>query len=106
MSLGNARPRAPRLISQPRRAMLPLEFRDFGADNPRGNERMARQVHDKDISATLAAATNWINRCLIEDGSMFAQALWDDTIAKEVQRAFDDHPDFGADDFMTKLRRK
>jgi hypothetical protein len=65
---------------------------------------MARQVHDKDISATLATATDWINRCLIEDGSMFSEALWDDTFAKEVQRAFDDHPDIGADDFMTKLR--
>jgi len=65
---------------------------------------MARQVHDRDISATLEAASGWINRCLIEDGSMFAKDLWLLSVAREVQQAFDDHPDFGADDFMTKLR--
>lgn len=65
---------------------------------------MARQVHDKDISATLGAASNWINRCLMGDGSIFAQDLWKLGIAKEVQHAFDDHPDLGDDDFMTKLR--
>jgi hypothetical protein len=69
-----------------------------------GGKRMARQVHDRDISATLEAASEWINRCLIEDGSMFAKNLWRLGVAREVQRAFDDHPDFGADDFMTKLR--
>jgi hypothetical protein len=65
---------------------------------------MSRQVHNRDISATLGAATDWINRCLIEDGSMFSGALWQESIVREVQRAFDDHPDFGDDDFMTKLR--
>jgi hypothetical protein len=65
---------------------------------------MARQVHNRDISATLDAASEWINRCLIGDGSMFATGLWQLSIAREVQQAFDDHPDFGDDDFMTKLR--
>jgi 5-methylcytosine-specific restriction protein B len=65
---------------------------------------MARQVHDKDISATLDAASEWINRCLIGDGSIFAEDLWKLSVAREVQQAFDDHPDLGDDDFMTKLR--
>jgi 5-methylcytosine-specific restriction enzyme B len=66
---------------------------------------MARQVHNRDISATLGAASEWLNRCLIEDGSMFAKEdLWQPGVSSEVQRAFDDHPDFGDDDFMTKLR--
>jgi 5-methylcytosine-specific restriction enzyme B len=65
---------------------------------------MARRVHDKDISATLNAASEWINECLVADGSMFAKDLWQLGVAKEVQRAFDDHPDYGTDDFMTKLR--
>src|SRR6202035_4169943 len=93
----------PTLISQPRRAMLPQRLRDFGRTIHR-ETRMARQVHDKDISATLDAASEWINRCLIGDESIFAKDLWQLSIAREVQQAFDDHPDFGDDDFMTKLR--
>jgi hypothetical protein len=67
---------------------------------------MARVVHDKDISSTLAAATDWKNRCLIQDGSIFSTDLWTQVNVHEVHTAFDDHPDFGDDSFMTKLRRQ
>src|SRR6266852_4613912 len=66
---------------------------------------MARQVDDKDISSTLAAAKQWIEKCLIEDGSMFVHGpLWTAALVEEVHHAFVDHPDFGTDDFMTKLK--
>ena len=66
---------------------------------------MARQIHDRDISATLAAAEQWIRTCLIEDGSVFSEErLWTPPLVSEVHHAFDDHPDYGSDDFMTKLK--
>jgi hypothetical protein len=36
---------------------------------------MARQVHDRDISKTLAAAQQSINTCLVEDFSLFSQRI-------------------------------
>jgi hypothetical protein len=66
---------------------------------------MARQVHNRDITPTLAAAEQWVNNSLIENGSLFSEAsLWTTTLADEVHHAFVDHPDFGKDDFMTKLK--
>jgi hypothetical protein len=66
---------------------------------------MARQVHDRDISSTLAAAERWIKTCLIEDRSVFSEkSLWTAQLVDEVYHAFVEHPDFGADDFMTKLK--
>jgi hypothetical protein len=66
---------------------------------------MARQVHNRDISSTLAAAEKWINGCLIGDGSIFSEAsLWTALLVDEVHHAFVEHPDFGKDDFMTKLK--
>jgi hypothetical protein len=68
---------------------------------------MARQVHDRDISSTLAAAEQWIRTCLIEDGSVFSQGpLWTTALVTEVHHAFVDHPDYGSDDFMTKLKKQ
>jgi 5-methylcytosine-specific restriction enzyme B len=68
---------------------------------------MAREVHEKDIAPTLLAASQWIQECLIEDRSVFsADALWTASIVQEVHHAFVDHPDFGADDFMTKLKKQ
>ena len=65
---------------------------------------MAREVHNRDISPTLSAAEAWIRACLIQDGSLFSDApLWGDAEIEEVHRAFVEHPDFGKDDFMTKL---
>jgi hypothetical protein len=66
---------------------------------------MARQVHHRDISPVLAAAERWINACLTEDRSVFSpKALWTDSLVSEVYQAFVKHPDYGEDDFMTKLR--
>jgi hypothetical protein len=67
---------------------------------------MARVVHDKDISQTLVAAGEWIDLCLVQDGSLFSESLWTKAKVHEVQKAFDDHPDFADDSFMTKLRRQ
>jgi hypothetical protein len=68
---------------------------------------MTRQVHDRDISSTLAAAERWIHTCLIEDRSVFSEgALWTAQLVDEVYHAFVDHPDTGPDDFMTKLTRQ
>jgi hypothetical protein len=66
---------------------------------------MARQVHDRDISPTLAAAEQWRDKCLIEDRSLFSpSSLWTAELADEVYHAFVEHPDIGKDDFMTKLK--
>jgi 5-methylcytosine-specific restriction protein B len=66
---------------------------------------MARQVHNRDIAPVLAAAEQWINTCLIEDRSVFsAKSLWTDIVVNQVYQAFVKHPDYGSDDFMTKLK--
>ena len=66
---------------------------------------MARKVHEKDISSTLAAAEQWIKACLLDDGSVFSsEPLWTPTLVQDVHHAFVDHPDMGSDDFMTKLK--
>lgn len=66
---------------------------------------MAHQVHDRDISRTLAAADQWIKTCLVEDGSLFSQnPLWTAQLVDEVYHAFVEHPDLGEDDFITKLK--
>ncbi len=66
---------------------------------------MARQVHDRNIAPTLVAAEQWINNCLIDAGSLFSRAsFWTIELAEEVHHAFVDHPDFGKDDFLTKLK--
>jgi 5-methylcytosine-specific restriction enzyme B len=66
---------------------------------------MARQIHNRDISQTLAAADQWIKRCLVGDGSLFSQnSLWTSQLVDEVYNAFVEHPDVGEDDFLTKLK--
>jgi 5-methylcytosine-specific restriction enzyme B len=53
----------------------------------------------------LAAAERWINTCLIEDHSVFSTtSLWTAPIVNQVYQAFVEHPDYGQDDFMTKLK--
>jgi hypothetical protein len=66
---------------------------------------MARQVHHRDISPILAAGERWIRTCLIEDGSIFSSNhLWIAQLVDDVHHAFVDHPDYGDNDFMTKLK--
>lgn len=66
---------------------------------------MARQIGKRDISPTLAAAEQWIRECLVEDHSVFVENfLWTASHVDEVYRAFVEHPDYGGEDFMTKLK--
>jgi hypothetical protein len=66
---------------------------------------MARQAHNRDLAPVLAAAERWINTCLIEDQSILSgKPLWTASLVDEVYHAFVGHPDYGDDDFMTKLK--
>jgi 5-methylcytosine-specific restriction enzyme B len=66
---------------------------------------MARQILKRDVSPILAAAERWIQTCLVEDGSVFLpDSRWTASLVDEVYRAFVEHPDFGDDDFITKLK--
>lgn len=66
---------------------------------------MARAKNGRDISSTLDAAVHWFKACLIEDRSIFSkESLWTTKLADEVYHAFVEHPDFGDDDFLTKLK--
>jgi 5-methylcytosine-specific restriction protein B len=65
---------------------------------------MARLAPDRDLAPILAAAKQWIRDCLIEDRSLFcAEPRWTATLVNEAYVAFVEHPDFGHDDFLTKL---
>jgi hypothetical protein len=66
---------------------------------------MARHISTGDISPILAAAERWIQRCLVEDRSVFVEdSWWTPAFCDEVYQAFVGHPDYGHDDFMTKLK--
>ncbi len=66
---------------------------------------MAAAFGQRDVSAVLAAAENWISDCLIEDGSVFLSSQrWTADLVGEVHEASVEHPDEGSDDFMTKLK--
>jgi 5-methylcytosine-specific restriction protein B len=69
---------------------------------------MARQIAERDLAPLLDAARNWIDTCLVADGSLFAleRSLWTAANADVLQRDFVDRPDSGGDDFMTKLQRQ
>lgn len=66
---------------------------------------MARQCSTRDISSILGAAEQWTRTCLIEDRSVFSQEpRWTSQRVDQVYHAFVEHPDVGADDFITKLK--
>lgn len=66
---------------------------------------MARLLRSRDLTPILEASANWRQRCLIEDAAIFSDGdLWTLTLVDEVQHAFVDHPDFGMDGFITKLK--
>jgi hypothetical protein len=66
---------------------------------------MARQSPDRDLSPILAAAEQWIHTCLVEDGSLFlTEPRWTAELVDEAYEAFVEHPDYGKDDFLTKLK--
>jgi len=65
---------------------------------------MARKRADGDFSVILQAAQDWMATCLVSDGSLFGpEPLWTPELLAEVHRAFVENPDFGSDDFFTKL---
>jgi|ERR1019366_9522884 5-methylcytosine-specific restriction protein B len=66
---------------------------------------MARQMLKRDIIPILAAAQRWIQTCLIEDRSIFRpDAHWTAPLVDEVNEAFVGRPDFGQDNYITKLK--
>src|SRR2546423_1813512 len=68
---------------------------------------MAREVYERDISPTLAAAEQWISTCLINDVCFFPNiSLWEWKLWEGVYHAFVKHPDYGKDYFITKLKEK
>lgn len=69
---------------------------------------MARQARTRDLAPIHRAATQWIDRCLVDDGSLFVEgrALWTAEGAQKLQSCFVERPDAGDDDFMTKLERQ
>ena len=66
---------------------------------------MARKFLKSDSGPILAAAEQWIKTCLIKDDSLFSpEPRWAASLVDEVFHAFVEHPDYGGDDFMTKLK--
>lgn len=56
---------------------------------------------------TLAAAAEWRDRCLVEDGSVFASApVWAASLVAELDERFNNQPDMGAGKFQEKLKRQ
>ncbi|MDQ6771318.1 MAG: AAA family ATPase [Gemmatimonadota bacterium] len=68
---------------------------------------MARITPEEDFSAIIAVAQNWVETCMIEDGSMLSnKSLWTLANVENVREAFVGNPDTGKDDFLTKLKRQ
>jgi len=69
---------------------------------------MARHVTDHDLAHLLEASHTWIDRCLVDDGSLFVDGrnLWTADNADRLQSGFVERPDSGGDDFITKLERQ
>ena len=67
---------------------------------------MARHVTERDLAPLLAAAREWIDRCLVEDRSLLVddRNLWTAENADRLQSGFVERPDSGSDDFMTQAR--
>jgi hypothetical protein len=65
---------------------------------------MARKGPKEDFSTVLEAARGWIDRCLVQDGSLFgSEQLWSPELVSSVYQGFAGNPDLGRDDFHTKL---
>ncbi len=66
---------------------------------------MAIRITPESVSPSLTAAKSWMEACLIGDGSMFQPSLrlWTRENLFSVQKAFVEHPLYGADRFINKL---
>lgn len=66
---------------------------------------MARLTQHHDLTPVLDAARQWIDRCLIGDGSVFGdESLWTLDTARELVPAFVEAPMPGGDRFIDKLK--
>jgi len=68
---------------------------------------MSRYNPKGDVGPVLAAARTWIERCLIDQGSLFGPlSLWTSTHLRQVVVAFTENPDPGDEAFLVKLERQ
>lgn len=66
---------------------------------------MARLTGKWDLNPIIDAAKTWIDRCLIDDGSVLStEPLWTPELIDELQREFVDKPDLGEGSFLSKLK--
>ena len=66
---------------------------------------MSRFNPDHNIAPVLDAAAKWIQRCLINERSVFTdRPLWTAKVLEEVRAAFVDHPDSSSASFFEKLQ--
>ncbi len=65
---------------------------------------MARFIGNKDSTAILPAARQWIERCMIDDGSLFGdERLWTIEHLEELNRHYVNNPDEGSGNLYEKL---
>lgn len=69
---------------------------------------MTRFNPHRNIEPLLAAAAEWRDQCLIEDGSVFShgRSVWTFENIARLRSAFNDAPDTRSDGFLTKLQRQ
>ncbi|MEO6924215.1 MAG: hypothetical protein ABI142_10350 [Bryocella sp.] len=66
---------------------------------------MSRFNPHHNVGPVLEAAAQWIQRCLIDEGSVFTdRPLWPAKVLEEVRAAFVDHPDSSSAPFFEKLQ--
>lgn len=65
---------------------------------------MSKYHPEWDIQPVLGAAREWIDRCLIKQGSLFGnRALWTPEVLAQAREALGDEPDSSAGSFYDKL---
>jgi 5-methylcytosine-specific restriction protein B len=63
--------------------------------------------HHQNSDRTLAAAAEWRDRCLVDDGSILAGTpIWTAAVVSELDERFNGQPDMGKDKFQVKLKRQ
>ncbi len=68
---------------------------------------MSRYHYDRDLTAVLAAADRWRDRCLLGDGSVFTdQSLWTAANLAELNRAFVQNRLSGDATYLDKLKEQ
>ena len=68
---------------------------------------MSRYNPHHDVEPVLDAASRWIQRCLVEDGSVLSERpLWTEQCIEETHAAYVEHPDEGDAGFYDKLHNQ